>query len=193
MVTPGPQTVTNAAHNVVLDIFASGGFPLLLSYLAMITLASLSIFKVLRRTKQYDGVFVALAAGWVCYQVQSIVSINQIGLAIWGWLLTGAVIAYEKSTRAGIDVPVAVAPQSKGRSVKASAKKSGSLVLAPALGFVVGVLVAFPPFAADAGWRSALKSGNAQLVYDAAFRWPQDSYRFNSISRSLAENIDIII
>jgi hypothetical protein len=72
--------------------------------------------------------------------------------------------------------------------VKASAKTSGSLVLAPVLGFVVGVLVAFPPFAADAGWRSALKSGNAQLVYDAALRWPQDSYRFNSISRSLAEN-----
>jgi O-antigen ligase len=188
MITPGPQTVTNAAHNVVLDIFASGGFPLLLSYLAMITLASLSIFKVLRRTKQYDGVFVALAAGWVCYQVQSIVSINQIGLAIWGWLLTGAVIAYEKSARDGADAPVAVAPQTKGRSVKASAKTSGSLVLAPVLGFVVGVLVAFPPFAADAGWRSALKSGNAQLVYDAALRWPQDSYRFNSISRSLAEN-----
>jgi len=188
MITPGPRIITNAAHNVALDIFASGGFPLLLSYLAMIVLASISIFRVLLRSKQYDGVFVALAAGWVCYQVQSLVSINQIGLAIWGWLLTGAVIAYEKSTRAGIDVPVAVAPQSKGRTVKASTKKSGSLVLAPALGFVVGVLVAFPPFAADAGWRSALKSGNAQSVYDAAIKWPQDSYRFNSIARSLAEN-----
>ena len=188
MITPGPRIITNAAHNVALDIFASGGFPLLLSYLAMIVLASISIFRVLLRSKQYDGVFVALAAGWVCYQVQSIVSINQIGLAIWGWLLTGAVIAYEKSTRAEVDAPVAAAPQSKGRTVKASTKKSGSLVLAPALGFIVGALVAFPPFAADAGWRSALKSGNAQSVYDAAIKWPQDSYRFNSIARSLAEN-----
>ena len=188
MITPGPRIITNAAHNVALDIFASGGFPLLLSYLAMIVLASISIFRVLLRSKQYDGVFVALAAGWVCYQVQSIVSINQIGLAIWGWLLTGAVIAYEKSTRAEVDAPVAAAPQSKGRTVKASTKKSGSLVLAPALGFIVGALVAFPPFAADAGWRSALKSGNAQSVYDAAIKWPQDSYRFNSIARSLADN-----
>ena len=188
MITPGPRIITNAAHNVALDIFASGGFPLLLSYLAMIVLASISIFRVLLRSKQYDGVFVALAAGWVCYQVQSLVSINQIGLAIWGWLLTGAVIAYEKSTRAEVDAPVAAAPQSKGRTVKASTKKSGSLVLAPALGFIVGALVAFPPFAADAGWRNALKSGNAQSVYDAAIKWPQDSYRFNSIARSLAEN-----
>ena len=188
MITPGPDTVTNAAHNVVLDIFASGGFPLLLSYLAMIVLASISILKVLRRTNQYDGVFVSLTAGWICYQVQSIVSINQIGLAIWGWLLTGAVIAYEKSTRAEVAAPVAAAPQSKGRTVKASSKKSGSLVLAPALGFIVGALVAFPPFAADSGWRSALKSGNAQLVYDAALKWPMDSYRMNSIASTLAEN-----
>ena len=188
MITPGPDTVTNAAHNVVLDIFASGGFPLLLSYLAMIALASISIFKVLLRSKQYDGVFVALAAGWVCYQVQSIVSINQIGLAIWGWLLTGAVIAYEKSTRAEVDAPVAAAPLSKGRTVKAGSKKNGSLVLAPALGFIVGALVAFPPFAADAGWRGALQSGNAQSVYDAALKWPLDTYRMNSITSTLAQN-----
>lgn len=188
MITPGPDTVTNAAHNVVLDIFASGGFPLLLSYLAMIVLASISILKVLRRTKQYDGVFVSLTAGWVSYQVQSIVSINQIGLAIWGWLLTGAVIAYEKSTRAEVDAPVAAAPQSKGRTVKISSQKSGSMFLAPTLGFIVGILIAFPPFAADAGWRNALKSGNAQSVYDAALKWPLDTYRMNNIASALAEN-----
>jgi len=188
LITPGPKTVTNAAHNVVLDVFASGGFPLLITYLVMIALASISIFKVLRRNKQYDGIFVALSAGWVCYQVQSIVSINQIGLAIWGWLLTGAVIAYEKSTRADSDVPVSVVNQTKGRSVKVSSKKSETMVLAPALGFMVGILVAFPPFAADAAWRSALQSGNAQSVFDAALQWPLDTFRMNSLASTLAEN-----
>ena len=188
MITPGPQTVTNAAHNVVLDIFASGGFPLLLSYLLMIALASFSILKVIRRTKQYDGVFVSLAAGWVCYQVQSIVSINQIGLAIWGWLLTGAVIAYERSTRTEADTPTPSSHQTKGRSVKSTVNKSGSMLLVPALGFIVGILVALPPFAADAGWRSALQSGDPQSVYSAALKWPLDSYRMNSTASTLAEN-----
>ena len=186
--TAPTDLITNASHNVIIDIFASGGFPLLASYLAMIVIASISIFKVLRRSKQYDGVFVALAAGWVCYQVQSIVSINQIGLAIWGWLLTGAVIAYEKSTRADVETPVAVSPQSKGRSVKNGSNKNGSLVLAPTLGLMVGVLLAFPPFAADAGWRSALKSGIAQTIYDSALRWPLDTFRMNSVATTLVQN-----
>jgi hypothetical protein len=33
---------------------------------------------------------------WTCYQVQSLISINQVGLALWGWILTGALIAYEE-------------------------------------------------------------------------------------------------
>jgi hypothetical protein len=30
---PGPKTITNASHNVVIDFFAYGGFPLLIAYL----------------------------------------------------------------------------------------------------------------------------------------------------------------
>ena len=99
LVLPGPGTVTNAAHNVNFDLLAYGGWPLFLSYVALIIWALISIFRVLLRTKQYDWVFVSISVGWVCYQVQALISINQIGLAIWGWLFTGAVISYERSTR----------------------------------------------------------------------------------------------
>ena len=37
--TIDPNTVTNAAHNVVIDFFASGGCPLLLSYLEILVIA----------------------------------------------------------------------------------------------------------------------------------------------------------
>lgn len=179
--------ITNASHNVVIDIFANGGFPLLISYLAMIVLAMISIIRVTLRKKNYDGVFVSLAAGWACYQLQSLVSINQIGLAIWGWILTGLVIAYEIATRseATLSKPE---PQEKGRKVKAASPKSDSLILVPALGFIVGILVAVPPFAADAQWRSAVKSGNAQAVYEAAIKWPLDTYRLNSIASTFVQN-----
>jgi O-antigen ligase len=36
--TPGIRTSSNAAHNVVLDFFASGGWPLLISYLFLLTM-----------------------------------------------------------------------------------------------------------------------------------------------------------
>jgi O-antigen ligase len=100
-VFPGPKTITNAAHNVVLDIFAYGGFPLLIAYIGMLALAAIAIIKVARRMQGYDAVFIAMATAWICYQTQSLISINQVGLALWGWVLTGALIAYERATRGG--------------------------------------------------------------------------------------------
>jgi O-antigen ligase len=38
-VLPGPKTITNAAHNVVIDFFAFGGWPLLLAYLGTLLMA----------------------------------------------------------------------------------------------------------------------------------------------------------
>jgi O-antigen ligase len=108
-VLPGPSTVTNSAHNVFLDIFSYGGFPLFISYLGLVALGGLAIVSHLRRTREYDPVFVGLSVAWVGYQLQSIISINQIGLAVWGWVLTGALIAYEavqrKESEASINAP----------------------------------------------------------------------------------------
>ncbi len=91
---PGPTVVTNSAHNIPIDIFAYGGFPLVIPYLIIVLMGAKSILLVMHRTRVYDPTFVALSVGWIGYQLQSLISINQIGLAAWGWVLTGALIAY---------------------------------------------------------------------------------------------------
>jgi O-antigen ligase len=178
-VLPGPKTVTNASHNVVIDFFAFGGWPLLLSYLAMITLAAVAIIKVLRRTKSYNPTFVAMVAAWTCYEVQSIISINQIGLAVWGWLLTGALISYEVATRPG-QVVESVQAASKSRA----ATKASSGVISPqlvaGLGAVVGLLIAIPPVSADTKWRAAIDSRDVNKVLatlESGYLNPTDSAR----------------
>jgi hypothetical protein len=149
---PGVNTVVNAAHNVVIDMFAFGGYPLLVSYLFMVALVIIAIYKVSTRDKKFDPIFVALVTAWIGYQVQSIISINQIGLAVWGWLLSGSLIAYEKSTRPN--------PDAGSSPEKASGKKNGDnqnlhLTMVATLGAVLGMLVAIPPLIADSKWRSA--------------------------------------
>ena len=178
-VLPGPKTITNAAHNVVIDFFAYGGFPLLIAYLGMLLLAGIAAVKVIRRSKSYDAVFVAMFAAWLCYQVQSLISINQVGLALWGWILTGALIAYEKATREQV-----TEPQSTSKKVAPIKKQSVSVFspqLVAGLGVVVGLLIAVPPLSADTKWRSALNSNDANKVLAAlepGYMNPSDSQRY---------------
>lgn len=171
--TPGVKVITNAAHNVVIDIFAYGGFPLLLSYIAILFTGIWAIARFTLRNRAYDGTFVALATTWLAYQLQSIISINQIGLAIWGWVLVGVLVAYEFATR----------PKAES-SEKAKPAKQKEMIFSPQLvggiGVVIGALIAVPPMSADMKWRSALKAQNVQQVEAAltpSYLAPRDSAR----------------
>ena len=162
-VLPGPSTISNAAHNVFIDIFSYGGFPLLLSYLGIVVWTGISIIRVVVRTKVYDSVFVSITTAWICYELQSVISINQIGLAIWGWILSGAVIAYEGVTRPANSQ---LTPSSPARK----ANRNQNIIspgLVGGLGVLVGLLVAVPPLSADMKWSSALKSRNVAEVMSA--------------------------
>jgi O-antigen ligase len=101
LVRPGPETVSNTAHNVLIDIFAFGGLPLLIFYLAIMGTVLHSIIRHALRSQAFDYVFVSLVGAWLCFQLQSVISINQIGLAVWGWVLGAAIVSYERIKRVG--------------------------------------------------------------------------------------------
>jgi hypothetical protein len=187
-VLPGPKTISNAAHNVVIDIFSYGGWPLLLCYILIQILVIRAAFKVVLRESTFNPTFVAMFAAWACYELQSLISINQIGLAIWGWLLGGGLIAYEFYTREQKEemIPSKI---SLSRKVKSSNVISPGLVAG--LGIVVGLLVASPPLAADTKWKSALDSRDARKVEEAlkpSYMNPSDSTRFSQAVNLLASS-----
>jgi hypothetical protein len=183
LVLPGPNTTTNAAHNVPFDVFAFGGWPLFISYLGILALSVIAIIKVTARTRTYDPIFVTLTTAWVCYQLQSIISINQIGLAIWGWLFGGALIAYEIATRPAA-VEVSSPSQQTGPRVTKKKQQSETIfssTLIAGVGAVVGLLVAVPPYSADAKWRTAITSQDARKVEEAlvpTYLNPENSYKY---------------
>jgi len=187
LVLPGPNTTTNAAHNVPFDVFAFGGWPLFIVYLGILALSVLAIIKVTIRVRKYDAIFVTLTTAWVCYQLQSIISINQIGLAVWGWLFGGALIAYEVATRPSKDEAPSDGVKGKqrnGRTIKAKSSETiFSSTLVAGIGAVIGLLIACPPYSADAKWRSATTSQNVQKVEEAlipGYLSPPNSFRYSS-------------
>jgi O-antigen ligase len=177
-VLPGPTTVTNSAHNVFLDFFSYGGFPLFISYVGLVALGGWAIVTHLRRTRIYEPVFVGLSVAWVGYQLQSIISINQIGLAVWGWVLTGALIAYESVQRKLNEASKTAANASNNRSKQQSEFFSSPLIAG--LGAVLGLILACPPISADMAWMKATKSGNfleVQKALTPSYLRPSDSQR----------------
>jgi hypothetical protein len=181
---PGPNTVVNASHNVVIDIFAFGGLPLLLSYLSLIVLVLFSSLRIIKQKRQFDPTFVSLFTVWVGYQLQSIISINQIGLAIWGWLLSGAIIGY---SRVGTGLPSDM--NSKGKRENVTRKQT---YFTPALlggvGMLVGALISVPPLSADIKWREAQISGDVRQIMssvDPGYLNPQNTNRYLSIAIAL--------
>jgi hypothetical protein len=180
----GPDTTSNAAHNVFLDFSSYGGFPLLLIYLALMILVVISAFKVIKRSREFNVGFVGLVAGWVAFQAQSIISINQIGLALWGWVLSGLIIGYEINTRGGEKIEERRVSKKASTPVQASA----STTLAMFIGLIIGVMIGMPPYLASARYKGALETGNPNVIREAAYIWPLDASRMIQVSMTLNEN-----
>ena len=95
----GFELTSTNAHNTFIQFFATGGMFLGLAYL----LLNFYIFKrALVGLKELDGDSRLLLAGifsaWVAFHAQSFVSIYNVGVSIWGWILGGTII--------GISIPV---------------------------------------------------------------------------------------
>jgi O-antigen ligase len=186
----GPEVISNAAHNVLLDFSSNGGFPLVIIYLALMVLVVISAIKLLKRSSSFDPALAGLIAVWIAYQAQSIISLNQLGLAVWGWIISGLIIGYEINTRTKEKVVEVKPPVSKGRNVKKPVNESVSAktLVSMVAGGVVGLLVGLPPFIASAQFKSAFTSGDAAKVEKAASLWPDEPLRYGQVGLVLQSN-----
>jgi hypothetical protein len=174
-ISPGLDVVTNVAHNIYIDAFANGGILFLCCYLVPGALALVSIIKFSRQVKQFDFRFVSLVTAWFCYQIQSLISISQIGISIWGWVLSGLLIVYPKLVSSRNNSNQKIARPSVGVR---------SLVFArtPILAFssLLAFLVYAPPLLADYKWTSAYLTRDANKIYSSlneTYFAPSNSFR----------------
>ena len=79
-------------HNVLLHIGATGGLLLLICYLLLLVFIFHRSVISLRTEKDSRFIVGGLFAIWISIQAQSIVSIDQIGLSIWGWIVAGVLV-----------------------------------------------------------------------------------------------------
>ena len=195
IILPGVNTVVNAAHNVFMDMFAFGGWPLFIAYIALVAYSGYALIRAFIRLEKFDGTFTAIAVAWIGYQVQSIISINQIGLAIWGWLLGGTLIAYERVTRVSKIKQGLDEENKKGKVVKSIARNSSGsdsrVLLASFVSALIGLIIALPPFVSDAKWKSAMSAQSLPQIEESmrpGYFNPQNINRYVMNIRLLEES-----
>jgi O-antigen ligase len=184
-----PYINSDSAHNVFLDIASNGGFPLFVTYLAILSLVVGAILRVVKRSKSFNPYFAAAVGGWVAFQAQSLISINQIGLAIWGWLLSGLIIGYEISTRnEGEEETKSSNNESRRIEKQRNQVLSSITIVSIFASTLMASILSIPPFVAANEFYNALKSGNALQLQPAAYIKPYDRVRFTFVASNLAQN-----
>jgi O-antigen ligase len=177
--------VSDTAHNIPLDIGSGGGIPLLILYLVILGLALNAIIRIIKRSQDFDPIFASIVAGWIAYQAQSLISINQLGLGVWGWSLTGLLIGYELNTR---DKSSNEQIKLSGKAVKKKEQIPASALLIAVVAGGIGATVSLPPYMAANKYYKALQSGDANVLYESAYLKPYDRIRFLYTAQILAEN-----
>jgi O-antigen ligase len=179
----GPDSVSDVAHNVLLDFSSNGGLPLLLMYLSLVILTIVSIIRVIRRQKSFNLTHSALVGAWVSYQVQSLISINQLSLVFIGWTLTGLLIGYDISTR----------EMQTEKNAKPSRRVAGSslpakFVLIIFVSGTLGFLVGAQPMISSVSFRSALESGQVDKIKTSSNLRPLEPLRIYQVASILRDN-----
>lgn len=174
--TKGTNETCDTAHNTTIDIFASGGFPLLLIYLSINLLIVISIFRLLKNTKEYDAYSVGLIGFWISFQAQAFISINQIGVAIWGFVTAGLILGFARQSK--------LTSLTQNNLIRKQNFNSTKLIV----GFAIGFLIITPVYSVVNSYKNAYKQQNADALLKSLEKWPYNANNMTYAAEQLRKN-----
>lgn len=175
--TRGDQLDLDAAHNIFIDKGIAGGIPLLLLYILIIVTVLIAIRRLVIDFKAYNPAMVAVISCWIAWLAQSVISIDNVGLASWGWYLSGLIT--------GLAV-ISKSPDIKFSKIgsRFELKNTTRLYL---IGMVIGAIVAMPLVTREYRFVKSIERGDSQGLQNAALQFPQDVFRIGRAAEILKE------
>jgi hypothetical protein len=175
---------TDVAHNVSLDILVGLGIVGFLLYTSMQVLVFVnSIKNIGKMSDSKERALVRILFGaWIGFTFQSFISINQIGLAVWGWTLSGILMRNLVS-------------QELANSIKKNHSQNGEeinkkyrflLTTALRIAGLLLFIVTFQFYKVESRFFDAASQQNGNKMLEIVNQWPQNSQRFLILARALA-------
>ena len=132
----GFEITSSNAHNTFIQFFATGGLFLGLSYLALIFLVLVRGLQLVRNTEgDARALSLAILSTWVAFQSQSLISIDNIGLSIWGWVLGGIILSLyrQRSVLENLNLSTSFKLNQKKLDFKVFQTIASSIIIIPIL------------------------------------------------------------
>ena len=163
--------IADNAHNIFIQFASTGGLLLVSSYLMIIGMALFSYFRFKRNHKEstfskIDLIFVL----YVGFLAQQFISIDHVGLSIWGWAFSSTLILINNNI------------QTKA----ANFKNYVMGILLVLIGFVIGIL----PIVRDAGFNFGIKSSNFEQLKSNSISWPLNARRLEFMTMAAVRSND---
>lgn len=176
----GPQRVTNTAHNVFLDLFSGGGLFVGIPFLALLLVLFFKLWSRVRIELQQAKsltrfensnldllILTALLPGWIVFLL---ISINQIGVAVWGFVFLG--LAYGAASNKSLKTVKSDVSLSTG--IFQTQFKSRVYLSS----FLTGLVLSLPPVVTDIEFLNAIKvrdfsamKASASNLGGTSFHW----------------------
>jgi O-antigen ligase len=100
----GFDITSSNAHNTFIQLFATGGIFLGLIYILLIGYIFTRAVIGLRTFTGNNRLLLAgVFSAWIAFQAQSLISIDNIGISIWGWVLGGAIVGLSISSNSNVN------------------------------------------------------------------------------------------
>ena len=172
-------TSTNA-HNVPIQIFATQGLFVGVLYLLILAFIAWRGIKGIKDRAGTDRLLVAsIFSAWLAYQAQSLISIDNIGISVWGWLLGGAVVglSIEKSQEKSNSGNV---PRNKNKAPQFNFKQTAS----SAVFVIIAMVLIIPSYRGEKNMFDTRMRFNPQAAENKA---PLHEYAIKTLNTSLLE------
>jgi hypothetical protein len=175
--TRGDQLDLDAAHNIFIDKGIAGGIPLLLIYILIIVTVLIAIRRLVIDFKAYNPAMVAVISCWIAWLAQSVISIDNVGLASWGWYLSGLIT--------GLAV-ISKSPDVKFSKIGSRFELKNTTRLY-VIGMVIGAVIAMPLVTREYRFVKSIERGDSQGLQNAALQFPQDVFRIGRAAEIFKE------
>ena len=180
--------LTDNAHNVFLQLLATGGLLVFLPYMAIIILIFLKSIQGIRKSHGQTQIdLVGLFAIWFALLLISSISIDNLGVAVWFWISGGVLFAVgQDSLVLGKDANINEKKKKKSRSKSVTPSEN---YISPIMSLIlsVAVLLVVIPTVRTSGAIADMQANRSGLtttqflakIDSTANIWPRNSQTLN--------------